>query len=157
MTPILAAMAAASMLAQEPSAPDAVQAIEVTAAGRIKGDMQTGTLAYPPAFFTAVRPSTALDMINWLPGFTVEDTRDFRGLEGSTGNVLIDGKPPTSKTDTLLSVLRRIPSAQVERVDLIVGGAPGINMRGRNVMANVVLKVSATSTGAITAGATIDR
>ena len=120
MSPILAAVAA--LVAQNAApAPEAVQAIEVTAAGRIKGDMQTGTLAYPPTFFTAVRPSTALDMINWLPGFTVEDTRDFRGLEGSTGNVLIDGKPPTSKTDPLLSVLRRIPSSQVERVDLIVG------------------------------------
>jgi hypothetical protein len=158
VSPILAAFAA--LITQEAPSPapasEAVQAIEVTAAGRIRGDMQTGTLAYPPTFFTAVRPSTALDMINWLPGFTVEDTRDFRGREGSTGNVLIDGKPPTSKTDTLLSVLRRIPASQVERVELIVGGAPGINMRGRNIIANVVLKVSATSTGTITANATAD-
>src|SRR4051812_32188293 len=157
MTPILAAMAAASMLAQEPSAPDAVQAIEVTAAGRIKGDMQTGTLAYPPAFFTAVRPGTALDMVGWLPGFAVEDTRDFRGLEGSTGNVLIDGKPPTSKTDTLLSILRRIPAERVERVDLIVGGAPGVNMRGRNVIANVVLKPAAQPQATVTAQTYLDQ
>jgi len=157
--PFLAAVAA--LVAQDPTpppaAPDAVQAIEVTAAGRIKGDMQTGTLAYPPTFFTAVRPSTALDMINWLPGFTVEDTRDFRGLEGSTGNVLIDGKPPTSKTDTLLSVLRRIPSSQVERVDLIVGGAPGINMRGRNIIANVVLKPAARPQMTVTGQTYVDK
>ncbi len=156
MSPILAAFAA--LVAQDPGpAPAAVQAIEVTAAGRIRGDMQTGTLAYPPTFFTAVRPSTALDMINWLPGFTVEDTRDFRGLEGSTGNVLIDGKPPTSKTDTLLSVLRRIPSDQVERVDLIVGGAPGINMRGRNVMANVVLKPATKPKKTVTGQTYVDK
>ncbi len=153
---ILAAVAV--LAAQDPALPpEAVQAIEVTAAGRIRGDMQTGTLAYPPTFFTAVRPSTALDMINWLPGFTVEDTRDFRGLEGSTGNVLIDGKPPTSKTDTLLSVLRRIPASQVERVDLIVGGAPGINMRGRNVIANVVLKPSAKPRHTVTGQTYIDK
>jgi len=159
MTPILAAMAAVLTAAQDPAPPppDAVQAIEVTAAGRIKGDMQTGTLAYPPTFFTAVRPATALDMINWLPGFTVEDTRDFRGLEGSTGNVLIDGKPPTSKTDTLLSVLRRIPADQVERVDLIVGGAPGINMRGRNIMANVVLKPAAKPQKTVTGQTYVDK
>jgi hypothetical protein len=156
LSPILAAVAA--LVAQDPApAPDAVQAIEVTAAGRIRGNMQTGTLAYPPTFFTAVRPSTALDMINWLPGFTVEDTRDFRGLEGSTGNVLIDGKPPTSKTDTLLSVLRRIPSSQVERLDLIVGGAPGINMRGRNVIANVVLKPAAKPQKTITGQTYLDK
>jgi hypothetical protein len=140
MTPLLAAMAAALTTAQATAPPEAVQAVEVTAAARLKGDMTSGTIAYPPSFFTVVRPGTALDMINWLPGFAVEDTRDFRGLEGSTGNVLIDGKPPTSKTDTLLSVLRRIPAERVERVDLIVGGAPGVDMHGRNVIANVVLK-----------------
>jgi hypothetical protein len=163
VTLILAAMAVALTAAQDaapapaPGAPADLQAIEVTAAGRIKGDMQTGILAYPPTFFTAVRPSTALDMITWLPGFTVEDTRDFRGLEGSTGNVLIDGKPPTSKTDTLLSVLRRIPSAQVERVDLIVGGAPGINMRGRNVIANLVLKPSPKPRHTVTGQTYLDK
>jgi hypothetical protein len=140
MTPLLAAMAAALTTAQATAPPEAVQAVEVTAAARLKGDMTSGTIAYPPSFFTVVRPGTALDMINWLPGSAVEDTRDFRGLEGSTGNVLIDGKPPTSKTDTLLSVLRRIPAERVERVDLIVGGAPGVDMHGRNVIANVVLK-----------------
>jgi hypothetical protein len=124
-----------------PAAPaQDVEAVVVTANRPVAGDLQQGVVGYKPTFFTQVRPSTALDMINWLPGFVFEDTRDMRGLEGSTGNVLIDGKPPTSKTDTLMSVLRRIPADQVERVDLIVGGAPGINMHGRNVIANVVLK-----------------
>ena len=158
MTVLVLAAITAFLTAQDPApSPDAIQAIEVTAAGRIKGDMQTGTLAYPPSFFAPVRPSTALDMVGWLPGFTVEDTLDYRGLEGSTGNVLIDGKPPTSKTDTLLSVLRRIPSSQVERVDLIVGGAPGINMRGRNVIANVVLKPSPRPRRTVTGQTYLDK
>ena len=139
---IVAALAAASPAAPAPS--DTVDAVEVTTRAPVVGDLQKGVVNYRPEFFTAVRPGTALDMITWLPGFTFEDTRDARGLEGSTGNVLIDGKPPTSKTDTLQSVLRRIPASQVERVDIIVGGAPGINMHGRNVIANVILKAGAT-------------
>ncbi len=113
-------------------------------------------LNFRPEFFTAVRPGTAMDMVTWLPGFTFDDTRDLRGIEGSTGNVLIDGKPPTSKTDSLGAVLRRIPASQVERVDIIVGGAPGIDMRGRNVIANVILKSGATTRRVVTAGVYFD-
>lgn len=139
MLTALALLAAAA--ADTPAPGQAVAPVEITARRQVAGDLQQGVVDYRPEFFVPVRPSSALDMINWLPGFVFEDTRDMRGLEGSTGNVLIDGKPPTSKTDTLTSVLRRIPADQVERVDLIVGGAPGIDMHGRNVIANVVLKV----------------
>ena len=137
-----AALLAAALAGDSPEAPAApkVEGVVVTAQRPVAGDLQKGTLAYRPDFFVAIRPASALDMVNWLPGFMFEDTRDMRGLEGSTGNVLIDGKPPTSKTDTLTSVLRRLPADQVERVDLIVGGAPGVDMHGRNVIANVVLK-----------------
>jgi len=147
MTTTLAMLAAALAAAPDPAPPapsDTVEAVEITTRAPIVGDLQKGALNFRPEYFTQVRPSTAMDMITWLPGFTFEDTRDMRGLGGSTGNVLIDGKPPTSKTDTLTSVLRRIPAEQVERVDLIVGGAPGIDMRGRSVIANVVLKVKST-------------
>ena len=148
-----AATPAPSTTAESPPAPPATSAptaavdeIQVTAArARVVGNLQTGVVNYRPEFFTPVRPGTALDMVNWLPGFTFEDTRDMRGIEGSTGNVLIDGKPPTSKTDTLNAVLRRIPADQVERVDIIVGGAPGIDMHGRSIIANVILKAGATA------------
>ncbi|MBN9318849.1 MAG: TonB-dependent receptor [Caulobacterales bacterium] len=156
---ILAALAAALIADQDappPAAETTVEAVEVTAAARIRGDLKEGVLNYPSSFFTPMRPTTALDMVTWLPGFTLEDTRDVRGLEGAIGNVLIDGKPPTSKTDTLASVLRRLPVEQVERVDLIVGGAPGINMRGRNIVANVILKVSARPKRVITGQTFVD-
>ena len=143
---VLAAAGPAPAHSPAAPAPAAVEEVQITAArAPVLGTLQQGVLNYRPEFFTPVRPSTAMDMVNWLPGFTFEDTRDMRGLEGSTGNVLIDGKPPTSKTDTLTSVLRRIPSDQVERVDIIVGGAPGIDMHGRNMIANVVLKADATA------------
>ena len=140
-----------------PAASHEAEGVEVTARPPpVVGDLQKGVLNYKPDFFTPVRPGTALDMVNWLPGFTFEDTRDMRGLEGSTGNVLIDGKPPTSKTDTLYSVLRRIPADQVERIDIIVGGAPGIDMHGRALIANVILKASATVQRLISLSNTLD-
>jgi len=131
-----------TLLAAEtpPPGPANVDGVTVTAQRPVAGDLQQGVVAYRPSFFTAIRPASAMDMVTWLPGFVFEDTRDMRGLEGSTGNVLIDGKPPTSKTDTLQTVLKRIPADQVDRVDLIVGGAPRVDMHGRNVIANVILK-----------------
>ena len=151
MTPILAAAAVA--VAPTPAPPTA-EAIEIVTRAPVGGTLQQGVQAYRPEFFTAVRPGTALDMVQWLPGFTFEDVRDVRGLGAAVGNVLIDGQPPTSKTDTLATVLRRIPAGQVERVDIVVGGAPGIDMRGRSVIANVVLKKTTMLKGTVTAQAT---
>jgi hypothetical protein len=150
MLSIFAAAVAAASPAPA-TEPQAVQGVEITVSRPVVGDLKEGVQAYRSEFFTAVRPGTAFDMVQWLPGFTMEETRDMRGLGGAVGNVLIDGQPPTSKNDTLQTVLRRIPAAQVERVDIIVGGAPGIDMRGRSVIANVVLKKTGAPKGQIQA------
>jgi hypothetical protein len=151
MTPILAAAA----LATSPGAPPpTMDQIEVVTRAPVVGTLKEGVQAYRQEFFTSVRPGTALDMVQWLPGFTFEDVRDVRGLAGAIGNVLIDGQPPTSKNDTLSTVLRRIPASQVDRIDIIVGGAPGIDMRGRSVIANVILKKTPALRGSVTAQAT---
>lgn len=148
---MLVVFAAAAGAATAVSEPPAVEAVEVTVRAPVVGTLQLGVQAYRPEFFTQVRPGTAFDMVQWLPGFTFEETRDMRGLSGAAGNVLIDGQPPTSKNDTLATVLRRIPATQVERVDIIVGAAAGIDMRGRSVIANVVLKKSGAPPGSATA------
>lgn len=99
-----------------------------------------GVLVFEPAFFAAARPNTALDMVSRLPGFSLDSgDSDTRGLAGASGNVLIDGQRPSSKTDELEDVLNRISAASVARVELIRGGAPGIDMQGRPVVANIVL------------------
>ena len=100
----------------------------------------TGVLSYDAAFFAEARPNTAYDMIGRLPGFSFTDVGSARGFAGTAGNVLINGERPTSKTDSLQSVLTRIPAGNVERIDLIRGGAPGIDMQGQTVVANVILK-----------------
>ena len=99
-----------------------------------------GVLVFEPAFFADARPDTALDMIARLPGFAFESgDSGTRGLAGTAGNVLIDGRRPSTKSDNLDQILRRISAAGVARVELIRGGASGIDMQGRSVVANVVL------------------
>ena len=99
-----------------------------------------GIISYTPADFAAARPNTALEMINRMPGFSFDGGDNVRGFAGAAGNVLIDGARPTSKTDELGDTLARIPIDQVERIDVIRGGAPGIDMQGQTVVANVIRK-----------------
>ena len=113
---------------------------------------QQGVISYTPVAFAAARPNTALDMINRIPGFSFDGGDQVRGFAGAAGNVLIDGQRPTIKTDSLDSVLSRIPIAQVERIDIVRGGAPGIDMQGRTVIANVIVKKQDTFQQVISAG-----
>ena len=124
---LFAASAAPAMAQEQPQEP----------AG---GASQQGVISYTPADFAAARPNTALDMIQRLPGFTFDGGDNVRGFAGAAGNVLIDSQRPTIKTDTLSDTLARITIDQVERIDLIRGAAPGIDMQGRTVVANVIRK-----------------
>ncbi|MDY6948763.1 MAG: TonB-dependent receptor [Pseudomonadota bacterium] len=98
-----------------------------------------GMIRYDANFFAEFQPTTALDMVRRLPGFTFDpgDTT-VRGFAGALGNVLIDGQRPASKALLLEDVLRRIPVSGVAAIEVIRGGAPGINMQGQSVVANVI-------------------
>ncbi|WP_304169682.1 TonB-dependent siderophore receptor [Phenylobacterium aquaticum] len=121
------------------------------ATGAWAADPSTGAISYPPSFFAEVGPTTALDMVMRLPGFTFDKGVVVRGLEGSGGNVLVDSAAPVAKNDTLDEILKRIPAGSVARIDVIRGGAPGIDMQGRTVVANVVRKQTAGFHGAVSA------
>ena len=101
---------------------------------------QQGVTPYPAAFFADMNVTTALDMVKRLPGFALDTGATVRGFEGAAGNVLVDGARPVSKTDGLDQVLYRLPASQVERIELIRGGAPGIDMQGKAILANVIRK-----------------
>ncbi|KQV62427.1 MULTISPECIES: TonB-dependent siderophore receptor [unclassified Caulobacter] len=101
---------------------------------------QSGVLVFQPDFFAAQRPNTALDMVDRVPGFDVDDGSGARGFEGAVGNILINGSRPASKNDTGSNVLGRTPANRVERIELIRGGAPGVDMQGYAVIVNVILK-----------------
>jgi outer membrane receptor protein involved in Fe transport len=139
---VLAAVSALSLTEPPPPASDPGATPPPAAAA------ERGVISYPPSFFADVGPSTALEMVQRLPGFSFDRGAAVRGLSGSGGNVLIDGEPPVSKNDSLEEILRRIPVSSVLRIDVIRGGAPGIDMQGRTVIANVVRKSSAGLKGA---------
>ncbi|WP_425991839.1 TonB-dependent receptor plug domain-containing protein [Brevundimonas sp. TWP2-3-2] len=137
-----ALLLATTILVAAPFTAAAQSAAPTTAAQAPAVDTaQQGVLVFEPAFFADSSPNTALDMIARLPGFGLDTgNTDTRGFAGAAGNVLIDGDRPSSKSDGLDEILRRIAADGVERIELIRGGAPGIDMQGRSVIANVVLK-----------------
>ncbi len=136
---ILLATTAVVLTAGSAFAADAPQTAETPAA---LGASQSGVLVFTPDFFAAQRPNTALDMVNRVPGFSVNDGSGSRGFEGAVGNILINGSRPASKNDTGSSVLSRTLVPQVERIELIRGGAAGVDMQGYSVIVNVILKTS---------------
>lgn len=108
---------------------------------------------YRAADFADNAPANAWDMLSRLPGFVAVDAdADVRGYAGARGNVLIDGARPTSKHEDAKSLLKRIPAASVERIELIRGGVAGIDMAGYAVLANIVRRHEATTEAAIEAG-----
>jgi hypothetical protein len=109
---------------------------------------ETGVVTYPASFYEAMRVTSAREMVERTPGFVLDRGDAARGTGGG-GNVLIDGERPASKSQSIDSVLSRISSGSVERIEVIRGGAPGIDMQGQGVVANVVRKGGTSSDQAL--------
>ena len=117
--------------AQEPAAPEE----------------NTGITVFPSAFYADGEPVSAMDVINRTPGFIFErGNNNMRGLESAAGNVLIDGRWPTIKANTLQEVLTSIPFAVIDRVEVIRADAADFDTMGRQVVVNVVRKEGGKST-----------
>ncbi len=114
-------------------------------------DAASNVTTYKPDFFTQFRPNTALDMVGRVPGFSFQDSGNGRGFSGTAGNVLIDGERPPSRGDYLSSIVARIPASGVERIEVIRGGAEGIDMQGQPIVANIIRKPDVGLTGAVSA------
>jgi hypothetical protein len=98
-----------------------------------------GRTVYEAAWFARFAPSTAWDMASQVPGFTVENGETVRGFAGAAGNVVINGARPSAKAESLESILRRIPAAQVVRLEIVPGQVVGGEYRARAQVLNVVL------------------
>jgi hypothetical protein len=97
-------------------------------------------VSYNADFFARYQPDTALDMVERIPGFQIDDGADKRGFGGAVGNVLINDRYPSAKQDSLSSILDRIPASQVERIELIRGQVRNIDLLGQAVVASVILR-----------------
>jgi len=115
-------------------------AVAATPPAAVAPQQPQGVIGYPTSFFAGQQVANAAEMLARIPGFTLDTGDSVRGFEGAAGNVIVDGARPTSKTDNLEEILRRIPISQIERIDIIRGGAPGIDMQGKTVIANVIKK-----------------
>lgn len=108
--------------------------------------------SFSPDFFARTQPTSAYDMIECLPGFRLQEgDAKIRGYSGSAGNVLLDGRRPASKEDTLEEVLKRVPAGSVDHIELIRSSAGGYDMQGYALLANVVRKKSSQLTGRLEA------
>ncbi|WP_295174518.1 TonB-dependent siderophore receptor [uncultured Brevundimonas sp.] len=137
-----AAFAADASSADKPQVAEAPVPTGPTSQAPLADASQRGVLVFTPDFFAAQRPNTALDMVNRVPGFSIDNGSGARGFEGAVGNVLINNNRPASKNDSGSNVLGRTLANQVERIELIRGGAPGIDMQGYSVVVNVILKTT---------------
>jgi len=97
-------------------------------------------LTYAAAFFDRYQPNSALDMVQRIPGFQIDDGDNKRGFGAASGNILINDRYPSSKQDRASSILERIPAGQVERIDLIRGQVRGIDLRSQSVLASIILR-----------------
>lgn len=102
----------------------------------------SAVVRYETDYFKPFQVSTAFDMVLHVPGFVFNGGDSARGFSGTAGNVLIDGQRPTTKAD-LGNTLSNINASQVDHLELITGGAPGIDMHGHRQIVNVVRKADA--------------
>ncbi|WP_375549716.1 TonB-dependent receptor [Oceanicaulis alexandrii] len=126
-------LSATPALAQSPVAPVPEQAGVV--------------LSYEPDFFADYNPQTALDLVSRVPGFDLQGGNGGRGLDSALGNVLIDGRRPSSKAG-VTTLLQRLPAATVLKVELIRSPIPGIDMAGQDQVVNVITDRSGGWSGA---------
>lgn len=101
-------------------------------------DKQSAEQSYAPDYFTVFQPQSARDMVRRIPGFTVTGSGGGeRGFGQASGNVLIDGRRPSSKTSGAEEILGRISVDKVVRIDILDGASldiPGLSGQVANVI-----------------------
>lgn len=92
---------------------------------------------YTPADFARFAPRNALDMLNQVPGFRLQQQDQGRGLGQASENVLINGERLASKSDSVFDQLSRISADRVVRIEIVDGasfGIPGLSGQVANVV-----------------------
>ena len=124
---LIAGSALALALAAPGAAMAQAPATEPEAAGR----------TYEAAEFARFAPQNALDMLNQVPGFSIRQEAVERGLGEASGNVLLNGQRISNTSDDVLAQLRRIPAANVVRIEVRDGaslGIPGLSGQVANIV-----------------------
>jgi hypothetical protein len=107
--------------------------------------------AYDAAYFAPSAPQTALDIARLVPGFTLDlGDVEVRGFAQAAGNVVINGARPSSKSESLTSVLRNIPARRVVRVEVGTGDLYGAEYATKSQVLNVILSSESGIDGNVT-------
>jgi len=97
-----------------------------------------GPRTYLPADFARFAPRTALDMLRQVPGFTIREESQQRGLGQARGNVLINGQRVSGKSNDVVRELSKVPAGNVSRIEIRDGATldiPGLSGQVANVVA----------------------
>ena len=114
-------------------------------------DRVTGRRSYDAAWFATFAPATALQIVQRVPGFTIESIDpSVRGFGGAAGNVVVNGQRPSAKSDTLETILSRIPAGRVVRVEVGPGDLYGAEFTGKPQVLNLVTSATGGLAGTLT-------
>jgi outer membrane receptor for ferrienterochelin and colicins len=137
---------AAPALAQDPE-PPVTPPTEAPATGDAPPPVATepaavtGARTYTPADFARFAPRSALDMLNNVPGFAIDEAdTERRGLGQATGNVLINGERFSGKSTDIFTELGRISASNVARIEVVDGAT--LNISGLSGQVANVITVS---------------
>jgi hypothetical protein len=128
----LCCTAAAAFAQDAPAGDPAAEAAATEAA-----PVPAGPRTYTPEDLARFAPRTALDMVQRVPGFTIRDAPQERGLGQASANVLLNGRRIGGKSDDVASQLGRIPAQNVVRIEIRDGATldvPGLSGEVANVI-----------------------
>ncbi len=135
-----------------PPAQDVPPPTPPSEAGPAQSASPAGRTVYDAAYFAQFSPSNALEIVRRVPGFTLDvGSQDVRGFGRAAGNVVINGSRPSSKSDTLETVLARIPASRVARVEIGPGDLFGSEFSGKPQVVNLVTTAAGGLAGTVNA------
>ncbi|HVM37480.1 MAG TPA: TonB-dependent receptor plug domain-containing protein [Sphingomicrobium sp.] len=135
----IAAVQSASLAAQTASDPAPAPAPATAAAP------SGAKRVYTPADFARFAPRNALDMVQQVPGFSIRQADQERGLGQASENVLLNGQRVPSKSGGAIAELQKIAASSVERIEIV--DAATLEIAGLSgQVANVIAKAK-KSTG----------
>ena len=118
------AMGALPALAQNVDSDAQSLETEESATGLSGTSASAGARAtFTPEDFARFAPRSAADMARQVPGFSIREGDEARGLGAADTNVLINGRRISGKANGPVEALGRIPVEEVVRLELIDGAS----------------------------------
>lgn len=137
--PAPAAMAQEQPVATPPQTDILAPAPATTLTASLEPRQENGRSIYDATAFARFAPQTASDMVRQIPGFTITQLSNDRGLGEASQNVLINGARISGKSNDADSVLSRISATSVLRLEIVDGSSLDITGLSGQVL-NVVTK-----------------